>query len=230
MKMVYGYCRISTKKQNIERQERNILAEYPNAKIYKERYTGTKVQGRKELDKILRQVQSGDTIVFDSVSRMSRNAAEGIELYMQLYDKGVELVYLKEPHINTETYKQALTRDVPLTGEDVDLILQGVNAYLKRLAVRQIELAFAQAQKEVDDLHQRTAEGIETARRNGKRIGTPQGAVLSVKKKSPAMKVIRENSVRFGGTLNDSQCARAAGICRKTFYKYLYEIEAKETC
>ena len=94
-----------------------------------------------------------------------------------------------------------------MNGEDVDLILQGVNAYLKRLAVCQIELAFAQAQKEVDDLHQRTAEGIETARRNGKRIGTPQGAVLNVKKKSPAMKVIRENSVRFGGTLNDSQWA-----------------------
>lgn len=224
MQMIYGYCRISTKKQNIDRQERNILAIYPDAKIFKERYTGTKVQGRKELDKILRQVQAGDTIIFDSVSRMSRNAAEGIELYMQLYDKGVELVYLKEPHINTETYKQALTRDVPLTGEDVDLILQGVNAYLKRLAVRQIELAFAQAQKEVDDLHQRTAEGIETARRNGKRIGTPQGAILNVKKKAPAKKMIRENSARFGGSLNDTQCARAAGVCRKTFYKYLNEV------
>lgn len=225
MQLIYGYCRISTKKQNIQRQERNILAAYPNAHIYKERYTGTKIQGRSELDKILRLVQSGDTIVFDSVSRMSRNAADGVTLYMQLYDKGVELVFLKEPHINTATYKQALSHDVPLTGEDVDLILQGVNAYLKRLAIRQIELAFGQAQKEVDDLHQRTAEGIETARRNGKQIGTPKGATLTVKKKTPALAFIEKHSRAFGGELNDTQCAAAAGISRKTFYKYKAELE-----
>ena len=224
MQRFFGYCRISRQTQNIERQERNILTVYPTARIYKEAYTGTKVQGRKELDKLLRQAQSGDTIVFDSVSRMSRNAAEGVDLYMQLYDKGIELVFLKEPHINTETYKQALTRDVPLTGEDVDLILQGVNVYLKRLAVRQIELAFVQAQKEVDDLHQRTAEGIETARRNGKQIGQRKGAKLNVKKANKAKKIIRTSCKTFGGTLTDEQCAAAAGICRKTYYKYKAEL------
>ena len=228
MQRVYGYCRISTKKQNIDRQERNILAAYPEAHIFKERYTGTKVQGRRELDRLLRQVQTGDTIVFDSVSRMSRNAAEGIELYMQLYDNGVELVFLKEPHINTETYKQALNRDVPMTGEDVDLILQGVNAYLKRLAVHQIELAFGQAQKEVDALHQRTAEGIETARRNGKQIGTVKGAKLNVKKKAPAMAFIAKHSRTFGGELTDTECAAAAQICRKTLYKYKKELLAQD--
>ena len=188
MKMVYGYCRISTKTQNIDRQERNILAVYPNAHIYKERFTGTKVQGRKELDKILRLVQSGDTIVFDSVSRMSRNAAEGIEMYMLLYDKGVDLVFLKEPHINTETYKQAMSNSVSFVGNEIaDIYIEATNKVLRLLATKQIELAFGQAQKEVDDLHQRTAEGIETARRNGKQIGNPKGARLNVKKKAPAM-------------------------------------------
>lgn len=91
MERVYGYCRISTKTQNIERQERNILAAYPSAYIIKETYTGTKTN-RKGLDKLLREIKSGDTIVFDSVSRMSRNAAEGIELYMSLMDQNVELV------------------------------------------------------------------------------------------------------------------------------------------
>ena len=62
----------------------------------------------------------------------------------------------------------------------------------------------------------------------GKRIGTPQGSILNVKKKAPAIKTIRENSVRFGGSLNDTQCARAAGISRKTFYKYLQEIDIDE--
>ena len=40
---VYGYCRISRKTQNIERQVRNIEAAYPNAHIVKEAFTGTKI-------------------------------------------------------------------------------------------------------------------------------------------------------------------------------------------
>lgn len=228
MNIIYGYCRISTKKQNIERQERNILAAFPSARIYKESYTGTKVQGRRELDKILRLVQAGDTIVFDSVSRMSRNAAEGIEMYMQLMDKGIELVFLKEPHINTQTYKQALSNSVELVGNEIaDIYIEATNKVLRLLATRQIELAFEQAQKEVDDLHQRTAEGIETARRSGKQIGTPKGAVLNVKKKAPAMAFIAKHSREFGGELNDTQCAAAAKISRKTFYKYREELRQK---
>ena len=226
MQRIFGYCRISRPTQNIERQERNIIRAYPSARIYKEAYTGTKTAGRREFAKLLKQVRSGDIIVFDSVSRMSRNAAEGIEMYMQLYDKGIELVFLKEPHINTATYKQALSNSVELVGNEIaDIYIEATNKVLRLLATKQIELAFGQAQKEVDDLHQRTAEGIETARRKGKRIGTPQGSVLNVKKKAPAIDVIKKSSVRFGGTLNDTQCAAAAKISRKTFYKYLSEIE-----
>ena len=45
--MIYGYCRISTRSQNIERQHRNILAAYPAVKLIDETYTGTKFEGRK---------------------------------------------------------------------------------------------------------------------------------------------------------------------------------------
>ena len=65
----------------MERQIRNILAVFPDAIIIREIYTGTKFQGRKELEKLLKIVQTGDTIIFDSVSRMSRNADEGFQLY-----------------------------------------------------------------------------------------------------------------------------------------------------
>ena len=111
----YGYCRISTPQQSIDRQERNIKAKYPKAHISREAFTGTKVDGRKELDKILKAVKAGDVIVFDSVSRMSRNAAEGIALYEELYNKGIELVFLKEPHINTATYREALQKQIDVT-------------------------------------------------------------------------------------------------------------------
>lgn len=225
MQLIYGYCRISTKKQNIDRQVRNILAAYPTAKIIKETYTGTKIC-RKGLDYIVKESKSGDTIVFDSVSRMSRNAAEGVALYMQLFEKGVELVFLKEPTINTANYRQAISHGIELVGDKIaDIFIMATNEALRLLATRQVEIAFQQAEKEVTDTHQRIKEGIETARRNNKRIGTPKNAVLNVKKKAPAIKFIKQNSVRFGGNLNDTQCAAAAKICRKTFYKYLSEIE-----
>lgn len=227
MQRVFGYCRISKPTQNIERQVRNILSVYPNAKIYKEAYTGTKTAGRKELDKILHSVQGGDIIVFDSVSRMSRNAAEGIELYMELMDKGVELVYLKEPHVNTETYRQALNSGVELVGNDIaDIYIEATNKVLRLLATKQIELAFGQAQKEVDDLHQRTAEGIETARRSGKQIGQRRGATLNVRKAVTAKEIIKTNCKSFGGSLTDEQCAKLAGVSRKTYYKYKADIRA----
>lgn len=104
---IYGYARISTSKQSIERQVRNIEREYPGAVIIREAYTGTKID-RKEWGKLFSAVQAGDTIVFDSVSRMSRNAEDGFAVYEKLYTRGVNLVFLKEPHISTDTYKRVL--------------------------------------------------------------------------------------------------------------------------
>ena len=168
--MIYGYCRISTDKQNIERQIRNILKTYPKAEIWQETYTGTKTDGRKKFEQLLKIIKSGDTIVFDSVSRMSRNAEVGFQIYQELYDKGVELVFLKEPHINTATYKKALSNNIRMTGTKTDIILKAINEYLMELAKEQIIIAFEQSEKEVSDLHQRTREGIETARLKGKQI------------------------------------------------------------
>ena len=66
---IFGYCRISTRKQSIERQKRNIKKEYENAVIFEESFTGTKIE-RPVFDKLLKMVEPGDTIVFDSVSRI----------------------------------------------------------------------------------------------------------------------------------------------------------------
>ena len=127
--MIYGYVRVSTDKQNIDRQIRNILAVDASAKIYQEIFTGTKTTGRHEFQKLLNKVQSGDTIIFDSVSRMSRNASEGFELYKKLFDDGVNLVFINELYINTDVYKATRDALVPMTNTDVDLILAGVNQY-----------------------------------------------------------------------------------------------------
>lgn len=225
--MIFGYCRISTAKQNIDRQERNIISAFPTARIYKEVYTGTKTTGRAELTKILNRVRSGDTIVFDSVSRMSRNADEGIQLYMQLFDEGIELVFLKEPHINTATYSKALSNAEGLsdTGNLIaDEYIKATRNVLKILAMEQVKLAFEQSQKEVDDLHRRTAEGIETARRNGKQIGQVKHRKLNVKKKKPCQDFMLHRLKTFGGELSDKECITLLGISRNTFYKYKSEL------
>lgn len=227
MSKIYGYCRISRISQSIERQHRNILAEYPNAIIVDEVFTGTKVEGRRAFKNLIGKVQKGNTIVFDSVSRMSRNADEGYSMYEELFNKGIELVFLKEPHINTSTYKKALTNNVELTGTNVDHILKGINKYLLDIAKEQIKIAFNQAEKEVTDLQQRTKEGIETARINGKQIGQQKGTKLTTKKSIQAKEQIFKYSKDFQGSLSDIEAMKLIGLARNTYYKYKKELLEK---
>lgn len=221
---IYGYCRVSTREQSIERQIRNIKAYNENAIILEEAYTGTKIDGRKKFNKLLNTVKKGDTIIFDSVSRMSRNAEEGFKLYEELYNKGINLVFLKEQHINTDTYKKALSNNIELTGTNVDFILEGINKYLMALAKEQIIIAFNQSEKEVMDLRQRTKEGIETARLNGKQIGLEKGTKLTTKKSVQAKENIKKYSKDFLGTLKDSEVIKLCGISRNSYYKYKKEL------
>lgn len=223
---MYGYCRISQKKQSIDRQIRNIKANYPEATIIEEAYTGTSID-RKEWNKLFKKAKAGDTIIFDSVSRMSRNAEEGFEAYENLFTRGVELIFLKEPHINTATFKSAIEKSVPLTGTTIDYILEGINKYLLALAKEQIIIAFNQAEKEVADLHQRTKEGIETARLNGKQIGQKQGTKLTTKKSVSAKEVIVKHSKDFDGTLSDVDVMKLTGLSRNTYYKYKAELKTE---
>ena len=104
--MLYGYARISNSKQNIDRQIRNIKAKYPDAVIVDEAFTGT-TSSRPKWQRLFSHVKSGDQIVFDSVSRMSRNAEDGFRDYETLYYRGVELIFLKEPMIDTSTFRNA---------------------------------------------------------------------------------------------------------------------------
>ena len=223
--MQYGYVRVSTPKQDMERQVRNIKKQYPDAHIVREVYTGTKQQGRKEFDKLYNGVKPGDTVIFDSVSRMSRDAKEGFMMYQELYKRGVSLIFLKEPYINTSVYQTALKSSVGLTGTPVDSILKGINDYLMELAKEQIHLAFLQAEKEVADLRQRTKEGIETARLNGKHIGQKKGAKLTTKKSVEAKKKIQKYNRAFGGMLTNEETWRLIGITKTTFYKYKKELQ-----
>ena len=228
----YGYCRVSTPKQNIERQVRNILKVHPDAIIVREVFTGTQFQGRNELDKILKIIKPGDMIIFDSVSRMCRNEDEGCDLYETLFNSGIILEFLAQSQINTEIYRAAINKQLELiinTGNQatdtfLSTIISALNQFSIDLVKEQIRLAFRQAAQEVAELHRLTSEGMETARLNGKQIGQKPGAKLNVKKSAPAKALIKKHNKTFGGTLTNEETWKLIGISKMTFYKYKKEL------
>lgn len=225
---IYGYCRVSTKNQQLDRQEKNIKELYPDAIIIKEKFTGTSM-ARDEWQKLFNRVHSDDTIIFDSVSRMSRNAQEGFEAYEALYNRGINLVFIKEPHINTDVYKRSMDGLLELKGDKIDFVLDGINKYLMALAKEQIQIAFDQAEKEVKDIQTRIKEGIAIARLDPtKQIGGVKGSTYKVKKSIEAKEIISKHSKTFGGNLTDKECMKLAGVSNNTYYKYKKEIEMGE--
>ena len=78
-------------------------------------------------------------------------------------------------------------------------------------------------------MRQRTREGIETAKINGKQIGQTSGSKLTTKKSLHAQKMIQKYSKDFGGSLNDIECIRMTGISRGSYYKYKRELLLENT-
>lgn len=233
MSNIYGYARVSTKTQRLDRQVENIINAYPEVKqIYTEKWTGTEVDHREEFQKLIKRVKTGDTIVFDSVSRMSRDADEGIKLYFALFDKGVHLVFLKERYIDTSVYAENMVDKIELTGADEDEIFKGLNNYFRKLAQRQIRIAFEQAEKEVKDLQKRVSEGMRATQKKNKglpeeqqiQIGQRKGTKLTTKKSIEAKKIIKAKSKDFDGANNDIDCMKLTGLSRNTYYKYKREL------
>lgn len=231
----YAYCRVSTTHQRIARQITNITAVYPSATIIREFYTGTR-QDRPNWNKLIAQIKNGDTIVFDSVSRMSRNAGEGFKDYKMLYERGVHLIFLNEPLINTSVFDSTrnnlLNIDITTGNAAVDTFFKGnielINNFMMALAEEQIKAAFDQSEKEVTDLHSRISQGIREAKKNGTQIGLVKGSTLTTKKSIDCKQIIKKHALEFGGTLNDSDVIKICGCSRNTYYKYKKEIKESE--
>ena len=228
--MMYAYCRVSTKHQRIARQITNITEVYPNATIIREFYTGT-TQSRPHWDRLMAIIKKEDTIVFDSVSRMSRNAGEGFKDYKVLYELGVNLVFLNEPLINTSVFdatrNNLLNVNIETGNAAVDAFFKGnielINNFIMALAEEQIKAAFDQAEKEVTDLHSRISQGMREAMKNGVKIGLTKGSTLTTKKSVECKAIIQKHSKDFGGSLEDPDVIKLCGCSRNSYYKYKRE-------
>ena len=231
--MIYAYCRVSTPHQRLERQITNITELYPKAIIFREFYTGT-TQNRPNWERLIAQIKKEDTIVFDSVSRMSRNADEGFKDYKMLYESGVNLIFLNEPLINTSVYENSksnlLSIDIETGNQAVDDFFKGnvklINNFLMALAEEQIKAAFDQSEKEVNDLHSRISQGIREAKKNGTQIGLTKGTTLTTKKSLACISIIKKHSKDFGGTLEDPDVIKLCGCSRNSYYKYKKEAKS----
>ncbi len=92
--MVYGYARVSTKGQakdgnGLDVQEK-ILKEHGAEKIFTDSFTGTKMD-RPEFDKLLKDIEQGDTLVVAKLDRFARSVSQASELITKLIDKGIKV-------------------------------------------------------------------------------------------------------------------------------------------
>lgn len=227
---IYGYARVSTKSQVLQRQIDNIKAYNQDAIIYSEKFTGTKLLGRVELDKLIKKIKPGDTIVFDEVSRMSRNAEEGMALYEQMFNLGVNLVFLKDSEYNTERYREKLNQHIALrtetgskaTDKFISAISEALTSLMIDLAKEDIYLAFQKAEGEATRIRQRVKEGMA---KSDKQAGIEAGRKLTTKKSIEAKQQMLKYSKDLGtGSLNDTECMKQIGLSRNTFYKYKREL------
>lgn len=236
-KMIVGYARVSTPKQKLRRQIDNLKEAYPDIVVISEVFTGS-TDDRPRWKKLMRQCKAGNVgkLVFDEVSRFSRNAEEAIVEYKELYNLGIELEFLKEPHINSRIYRDASERKIEIatdgmddeTAQLINTVIGGLNDYLLSVAEKQIYLAFEHAQKERELLSQRTSEGLKKAKLMGSKVGRQPGQKLVTKKSKRAKRIIRKHFKLFGGDLTATQCFTIAQITKSTFYRYLQEMREED--
>lgn len=233
---VYGYCRVSTANQNLERQIRGAKHYNENAIIITEKASASKdIKNRPIFLELLSKVKSGDTIVFDEVSRMSRQE-EGYQLYMELMAKGVNLVFLKERHIDTEEYKKRANKHIErIQVEDTKIgnLINGILSLVEEFELENlkdnIRLAFERAEAESKFIGKRIKDGKEVSEnRQGKPKGTKN---KDTEQAADIKKIIKELSQDFNGQFSDAKIMReyiktkkGKPISRNTYYKYKKEL------
>lgn len=191
----YGYARVSTKDQNLDRQM-NALATFG---IDKSRVFADKASGRDfdrpEYRRMLERIEPGDVVVVKSIDRFGRNYDEIIEEWRRITrDAGCAIVVLDMPLLDTR-------EDRGVTGRLISDIVLQLLSYV--------------AQKEREFIHQRQAEGIAAAQERGVRFGRPP------KRRPKAYEAAKR--AFLGGTITKKEAAARMRVSPTTFEKWLRE-------
>lgn len=196
--MRYGYIRVSTKEQNIDRQLTALsLENISKEQIFIDRVSG-KNFNRIEYQRLLTILQEDDDLVIKSIDRLGRNYDDILEQWKLLTKvKKVHLVVLDFPLLNTRNNIDTITGKLIS-----DLVLQ-VLSYVSQMEREQIK--------------QRQMEGIHEAKKRGKRFGRPQIKIpdeflVAVESYKRNMLTIREGAKLFG-------------VSKSTFHNWLKRVE-----
>ena len=154
--MKIGYARVSTQDQNLDRQLDNLRSAGCE-RIYNEKMTGTR-SDRPELRNLLKALRSGDVLVIDSFSRLSRSTKDLLDLVDRLTEMDVHLVSLKE-NLDTTT----------ATGKLMLTMLSALSQF------------------ERDLIAERTIDGLKAARARGRCGGRPRSGTARDRAQAVAM-------------------------------------------
>lgn len=215
---IYRYMRISTKesndKQSFNRQEKSLKAYADSNNIeylltFKDDTTGAtfKREGWNKLEKIL---QEGDTIVFKEISRFTRQAEEGYKKYMELMNKGINLVFLDNPTVSTD-YIKNLTE----VANSQNLVTKtALESTIKLLLI--VELDRVQQEREI--IAKRIKQGIQAS---DKKQGRKKGQLdkITEELKADIKLFLNDRSIKHIDLMNKHN------ISRNTLKKYIKVVE-----
>ena len=192
--MRYGYVRVSTKEQNIDRQMSALSIEnIPEKHIFIDRASG-KDFDRVEYKKLLTILEEGDDLIIKSIDRLGRDYDDILQQWQFITKvKKVHIMVLDFPLLNTRNNTDTITGKLIS-----DLVLQ-VLSYVSQMEREQIK--------------QRQMEGIREAQKRGKRFGRPQITIPN------EFLVIAERYNQNMLTIREG--AKLLGVSKSTFHNWL---------
>lgn len=192
--MIVGYARVSSNSQNIDRQIKK-LKEYGCENVFVDKSSGKDLE-RKQYKKMKNFVRKGDTVVFAELDRLGRNKKDIDREWNDLINKGVDIVVLDMPILDTTKHQDEL-------GELILKITREILSYI--------------AEKERLNILERQKQGIEIAKREGKFKGRPLKYHSKAKGKNKLIYDTIINELRNGTSVMSIH--EKTGASRNTIYK-----------
>lgn len=189
--MIFGYARVSTIGQNLDNQIEQ-LKEQGAEKIFLEKVTATSTKQRTELKSMIEHVRTGDTIVVTKIDRLARSISDLNKIVSTLNSKGVSVKFIKE-----------------------QMTFEANNNNSLNTLLFNILGSFAQFERDL--IVERTSEGRERAKANGKKFGRKASS-----SKKDIDRAIELHNNRNENGLNVSDILKMTGVKKSTFY---YELK-----
>lgn len=220
MSNIYSYMRISTKessdKQSFSRQEKSlkVYAESNNIEYllsFKDDVTGTTFD-RTEWNKLEKILKSGDTIVFKEISRFTRQAEQGYIKYMELIDKGINLIFLDNLTVSTDYIKNLMN-----VANSQNLVTKtALESTIKLLLI--VELDRVQQEREI--ISKRIQQGIKASdKKQGRKLG--QLDKITNELKADIKLFLNDRSIKQIDLMNKHN------ISRNTLKKYIDRVKSE---